>query len=115
MRRTGDSVVAYQRMRVITEAELEQLPEEQRALIKTYEQSMSSFVKEWEKLKRSGADQLSGANRQRKLELIQRKLELIQGAREDLVGILDFLQQQGIYLDDHYLQIRHLVLQLRVP
>ena len=106
IRRTGDSIVAYKRMQVISGAELDQLPKEQRDLIRTYERSMKAFVKEWEKAKGSGVVQLKQEER-------QRKLDLIGDARDDLVGILDFLQRQGIYLDDHYLTVRSLVSEIK--
>jgi hypothetical protein len=101
----GNSVVAYQRMQVLDGKQLEQLPKEQRDLIRTYEKSMKALTQEWEKLKRSGDLQLDQSVR-------QRSLELLRGAKDDLIGILDFLQAQGIYLDDHYLTVRYLVSKL---
>jgi predicted lipoprotein len=92
-------------MEVVTEADLERLPKDQRDLIKTYERSINAFVAEWEKLKRSGSAQLEDENR-------RRKLDLIRGAKEDLVGIINFLQSRGFYLEDHYSHVRHLVHEL---
>jgi hypothetical protein len=66
---------------------------------------MKTFTKEWKKLKQSGDSQLDQSVR-------QRMLDLLRGAKGDLVGILDFLQDQGIYLDDHYLVVRNLVSKL---
>jgi hypothetical protein len=105
IRRLGNSVVAYEKMRVITGAELEQLPKDQRDLIRTYERSMNDFTKEWRKLKRSGTTQLDP-------EVREQKLDLLRGAKDDLVGILDSLQNRGIYLDDHYATVRDLVANL---
>jgi hypothetical protein len=39
-------------------------------------------------------------------------LALLRGAKDDLVGILDSLQNRGIYLDDHYIEVRDLVANL---
>jgi hypothetical protein len=105
IRRMGDSVVAYEKMQKITPAELEQLPKDQRDLIRTYEHSMDKFTKAWTKLKKSGTSQLDPAVR-------DRKLDLLRGAKDDLVGILDSLQNRGIYLDDHYRDVRDLVAKL---
>jgi hypothetical protein len=105
IRKMGDSVVAYEKMRVITAAELEQLPKDQRDLIRTYERSMDNFTKEWKKLKRSGTSQLDPNVR-------EQMLDLLRGAKDDLVGILDSLQNRGIYLDDHYREVRDLVAKL---
>ena len=44
-RHVGDSVVAYQRMQVLSAEQLDQLPREQRDLIRTYEKSMKTFTK----------------------------------------------------------------------
>lgn len=105
IRHVGDSVVAYRRMQVLSAEQLDQLPREQRDLIRTYEKSMKTFTKEWKKLKQSGDSQLDQSVR-------QRMLDLLRGAKGDLVGILDFLQDQGIYLDDHYRVVRNLVSKL---
>jgi hypothetical protein len=51
IRKMGDSVVAYERMRVITAPELDELPKDQRDLIRTYERSMENFTKDWKKPK----------------------------------------------------------------
>ncbi len=66
---------------------------------------MESLRREWNKLKGMGTSQLDPAVK-------ERKLELLRGMKDDLVGILDFLQRQGIYLDDHYATVRSLVANL---
>lgn len=66
---------------------------------------MKTFTREWKKLKQSGDSQLDQSVK-------QRRLDLLLGAKGDLVGILDFLREQGIYLDDHYSIVRHLVSKL---
>ncbi len=53
-------------------------------------------------MKRGGTSQLDPNAR-------QQNLDLIRGMKEDLVGLLDFLEKQGIYLNDHYVDVRHLV------
>jgi hypothetical protein len=105
IRKMGDLVVAYEKMRVITAAELEQLPKDQRDLIRTYERSMDNFTKEWRKLKTRGTSQLDPKVR-------GQMLDLLRGAKDDLVGVLDSLQNRGIYLDDHYIEVRDLVAKL---
>ncbi len=105
VRRTGNSVVAYEKMNVITAEELESLPKEERDLIRTYEDSMNNLVSEWKKLKRSGAGQLEPAAK-------EKMLELLRTMKEDLVGIIELLQKSGIYLDDHYMHVRDLVSRL---
>jgi hypothetical protein len=103
IRRMGNSVVAYERMRVITAKELELLPKDQRDLIRAYEKSMENLKKEWMKLKRTDVES------QLDPEMRERRLALLRGMKENLIGILDFLPSQGIYLDDHYADVRHLV------
>ena len=81
------------------------LPKDQRNLIRTYERSMNDFTKEWRKLKRSGTTQLDP-------EVREQKLDLLRGAKDDLAGILDSLQNREIYLNDHYAIVRDLVANL---
>ena len=103
IRRTGNSVVAYQRMKVLTGDQLDQLPKKKRDQIKLYERSMKNLMIEWKKLKRSGTAQLDPNVR-------NRMLDLLRGAKDDLVGILEFLSDENnIYLDDHYIEVRDLV------
>ena len=42
----------------------------------------------------------------------QQLTQVIRDMRKDLDGILSFLQLSGLYLDDHYMHIRHLVAQV---
>ena len=81
------------------------LPKDQRDLIRTYERSMNDFTKEWRKLKRSGTTQLDP-------EVRGQKLDLLRGAKDDLAGILDSLQNREISLNDHYAIVRDLVANL---
>jgi hypothetical protein len=103
--RIDDSVVAYRRMQVLEGADLDKLPKEERDRIRDYEKSMRTLVKEWSKSKRSGVSQLDPNVR-------DRQMQLLRAAKDDLVGILDFLQQRHMYLDDHYLEVRSLVANL---
>lgn len=103
--RRGDSVVAYRKMKVITAEELENLPADQKHLIRQYEKSMNSLLKEWKKIKGGGIEQLDSDTR-------KRALDLLRAMKDDLVGVLNFLERQGVYLDDHYAVIRSLVSEL---
>jgi hypothetical protein len=105
IRRIGDSVAAYRLMKVVTSKELEELPEVERDLIRTRESSMADFMSDWRKLKRGGIAQLDP-------EVREKQIGLIRGAKKDLVAILDSLQNRGIYLDDHYQEVRDEVAQL---
>ena len=107
IRRMGNDVVAYERMRVLKPEELEQLPEDQRDLVRTYEKSMIKLSKEWKKIKLQ-----DGATSPLEPEVRHQQLDLLRTMKGDLVGVLDFLQTQGIYLDDHYAKVRHLVASL---
>lgn len=104
IRRMDDSIVAYQRMNVITGQQLDQLPKRQRDLVKGYERAMRRLVRDWEGLKSTGAP--TGQDER------ERELELLRTTKHNLVGLLDFLQGLGIYLDDHYREVRALVSRL---
>ena len=103
IRKSRNGVVAYERMRSITASELEQLPKDKRNLIRTYEKSMGNLQREWAKLKKGNVES------QLDPKIREKRLELICSMKEDLVGILNFLESQGIYLDDHYAEVRSLV------
>lgn len=104
IQRMGNSIVAYARMKVITGQQLDQLPERQRVLVKQYERSMERLVHDWMKLKGGKGSSVRDER--------ERDLELLRKTKDDLVGLLDFLQGLGIYLDDHYQEVRALVSQL---
>jgi len=107
IKRSRDGIVAYEKMCVITADELEKLPKDQRELVRSYEKSMQKLKKEWHKLKRGDVDA------QLDPQIRAKNLELIASMKENLVGILNFLEQQHIYLDDHYIDVRALVSQLK--
>lgn len=103
--RARDRVVAYEKMRVLTAEELKDLPKKARTRIEDYENSMKKLAKEWSRIKRSGTAQLNP-------EVRERNLTLLKTLKEDIVELLDFLQSKGIYLDDHYDEVRTLVANL---
>ena len=106
IRHSPDGVAAYQRMKVISSEELEQLPPGQKKLIRDYDRAMKTLTQEWSHLKAGDANALiDPATR-------ARNLELLRNMKDNLVGVLDFLQDNGIYLTDHYADIRHLVKEL---
>jgi hypothetical protein len=106
IRRSPAGVAAYQRMKVISSQELEELPPAQKKLIRDYERAMKTLRQEWSHLKAGDANALiDPATR-------ARNLELLRNMKDNLVGVLDFLQNNGIYLDDHYGDIRQLVSEL---
>lgn len=100
--RSGNSVAAYQKMQVVTHEQLAQLPKDQQEVIRAYERSMKRLTAEWKKLKESGTGQLDESVRNRMVKLLRQ-------TKDDLVGLLNFLQELGIYLDDHYAEVRALV------
>ena len=76
------------------------------ALVKTYEQKMNEYFKLWRVVyaeKDSSADPLVNAKVDNQLD------KLIHKMRDELLGILGFLEHIGIHLDDHYHYIRNLV------
>jgi hypothetical protein len=75
-------------------------------LIKTYELKMSEYYDLWEKVyeeKDVSNDALVNAKTEKQLN------KLITKMRGELLGILKFLEEIGVRLDDHYMHIRHLV------
>ncbi len=74
--------------------------------IQTYEKSLKELEKEWGSIKRNHATS------QLDPQVRDKQLHLIRLMKNDLVGIVDVLQQAGFYLDDHYLTVRSLILQL---
>jgi len=103
IRRGGDGLVAYQRFGVITKEQLDTLPESQRTHIGAYETSLERLRVAWENLY---PQRISPANGSINSEVEARLKQLIHEMRKDLLGILDFLEKNGIYLDDHYQEVR---------
>lgn len=75
-------------------------------LIKTYESKMGEYYDLWEMVydeKDASNDALANAKTEKQL------IKLISKMKGELLGILKFLEQIGVQLDDHYMHIRHLV------
>lgn len=76
------------------------------ALVRSYEQNMQKYFKRWQAVyvkKDSSQDPLANAITEEQLA------EQITKMKDELLGILSFLQRIGVNLDDHYMHIRHLV------
>jgi hypothetical protein len=109
----SDYIVVKQNGRTIqtlTRAQLEtKLQPEQLTHIKVYEASLQKYYDRWAKLypkKDSSADELVN------IKLEEQLTDQIEKMKEDLVGIIDFLQSIGVWLDDHYMEVRSLVQRL---
>ena len=104
IRRSPQGIAAYQRMGIITADQINKLPDNERKIIRSYEKAMKNFEAEWHKTKRKQVASQIDAERVR-----NEQIDLIRKMKDELVGIIDFLQSKGLYLDDHYMHIRHLV------
>jgi len=107
--REGDAIVQkehgveYQR---ITASDLQKLPKGDLRHIKVLEQSMENHYAIWA----SVYPQLALETNPIAKEKINLQLKTIIAAmKADLIGILDFLSQAGLVLDDHYRYIRDVV------
>jgi hypothetical protein len=95
--------VEYQR---ITASDLQKLPEKDLLHIKVLEQSMENHYAIWAQVYPQLAlslDPIAKAKTELQLKGI------IVAMKSDLVGILDFLSEAGLSLDDHYKNIRDVV------
>ena len=76
------------------------------ALVQTYERKMQDYFELWTNVyaaKDMSQDPLVNAKTDAQLK------KLISSMRGELLGILSFLQQIGVHLDDHYMHVRSLV------
>lgn len=76
------------------------------ALVRSYEHNMQKYFKRWQVIyanKDGSQDPLVNAITEEQLA------EQIAKMKNELLGILSFLQRIGVHLDDHYMHIRHLV------
>ncbi len=76
------------------------------ALVQTYEQKMQEYFDQWRAVyaaKDASNDALANAKTETQLK------NLIVNMRGELLGILAFLEQIGVHLDDHYMHVRKLV------
>ena len=96
--RTVQTVTADQLARVLNKSDLD--------LVRTYEASMNKYFSRWKAVyakKDSSQDPLVNAITEEQLT------EQIVKMKAELLGILIFLQKCGVNLDDHYMNVRHLV------
>jgi len=110
IKRIGNDIVAYRKMQTITGEQLEQLPDEQRNLIKTYEKSMDALRPKWHEL---WPKRINPKTAEIDENVNSQLLTLVKGMKTDLVGIFDFLEQQNIYLDDHYIEVCQMIKSLK--
>lgn len=105
----GDAIVSKihgQENQRITAADLAKLPESDLRHIKVLEKSMENHYAIWESVYPQLAlaiDPIVKAKTEQQLKGI------IKDMKGDLEGILNFLEQSGFYLDDHYMYIRDVV------
>ena len=86
---------------------LEKLPESTLRHIKVLEESMENHYSIWA----SVYPQLALAVDPIVKAKIEQQLKgVIKDMKRDLEGILNFIEQSGLYLDDHYIHIRNLVI-----
>jgi hypothetical protein len=107
--REGDAIVSKyhgQEHQRITAQDLQKLPEATLRHIKVLEQSMENHYLIWAATYPQLAlaiDPIAKAKTEQQLKSV------IAGMKGDLDGILNFLEQSGLHLDDHYMYIRNLV------
>jgi hypothetical protein len=107
--REGDAIVSKyhgQEHQRITAQDLQKLPEATLRHIKVLEQSMENHYLIWAATYPQLAlaiDPIAKAKTEQQLKSV------IAGMKGDLDGILNFLEQSGLHLDDHYMHIRNLV------
>ncbi len=105
IRRSGNQLAAYQRFGIITKDDLEALPKKERDHIKVHEQSLKQLKKTWDDLypKRVRSDGSIDPDTEQRLQ------HLVSEMKVDLLAILDFIEKRGLYLDDHYQDVRSVV------
>jgi len=105
----GEAIVSKyhgQEHQRITAQDLEKLPEATLRHIKVLEQSMEKHYSLWAAV----YPQLALAvDPIAKAKIEQQLKGVIVGMKGDLEGILNFLEQSGLHLDDHYIHIRDLL------
>jgi len=98
-------------IQTITADDLKNLPATDHDLIKTYEKSMQAHYLRWQNVypkRNSSPDKLKNEETDKEIS------RLIVDMEEDLNGIIRFLEFIGVRLDDHYKNIRHLVMRFRM-
>ena len=106
----GDKLVSSYRgqvQQVVTAEEMEKkLPPAEFQHIRVLEQAMQNHYNVWSKV----YPQLAILDSPVQKAKVEAQLdEIVQEMKQSLVGILDFLETCGFYLDDHYLHVRHAV------
>ena len=96
-------------LQVITGHELQTLPSEQLRHIRVLERSMENHYGVWEEVYPQLATMSDPVA---KAKVNQQLKGAIRDAEKDLHAILDYLEDCGLYLDDHYSNVRHLIKQL---
>jgi hypothetical protein len=106
----GNDIVVREKGNVrqtVTGAQLAQtLNSNDLILVQTYERKMQEYFELWSKVyaaKDSSQDPQINAKTDLQLK------KLVVQMRDELLGILKFLEQIGIHLDDHYMHVRSLV------
>ena len=105
----GDAIVSRyhgQEHQRITGQDLQKLPEATLRHVKVLEQSMENHYAIWAAVYPQLAiavDLIAKAKTEQQLKGV------IVGMKGDLDGILSFLEEAGLHLDDHYLHIRDVV------
>lgn len=106
---TGQTLVVKehgQTTQTITAQQLQNLPADQLRHVKVFEQSMENHYRIWE----SVYPQLALLDSPIQKARVEQQLGgIVRDMKGDLEGVLSFLESCGLYLDDHYLRIRHLV------
>ena len=108
---SDDKIVATehgQEVWTITGADLEQLPAEQLRHITVLESSMQNHYGVWASVYPQLATLDSPVQKARVEQQLQ---QVVKDIKQDLEGILGFIESCGVHLDDHYMHIRHLLSQ----
>jgi hypothetical protein len=104
-----DSIVSREHGQVIqriTASDLKNLPEYQLRHVTVLEKSMENHYSIWEKV----YPDLALVDSPIQKAKVEKQLEgIIRDMGGDLEGVLSFLESCGLYLDDHYMHVRHLV------
>lgn len=105
----GDAIVSKydgQELKRITAQDLQKLSEATLRHIKVFEQSMENHYSIWA----AAYPQLALAvDPIAKAKTEQQLRGIVAGMKGDLEGILRFLEDSGLHLDDHYMHIRDVV------
>jgi len=92
----------------ITGDDLKNLPADYYQHIQTLEQSMQAHYRLWQRIypkRNQSPDELKNAQTDEQIH------QLIANMKQDLDGIITFLESIGVHLDDHYMMVRNLARQ----